>query len=56
LALHHVGVTVIDSTVSDFREVGYDTQAVAGWNAPGPFKIANDELGASGENVMFGGG
>jgi hypothetical protein len=46
---------VIDSTVSDFHEVGYDTQAIAGWNGAGPFKIVNNELDASGENVMFGG-
>jgi hypothetical protein len=55
VALNGIAEAVIDSTVSDFHEVGYDTQAIAGWNGAGPFKIANDELEASGENVMFGG-
>jgi hypothetical protein len=55
VALNGIAEAVVDSTVSDFHEVGYDAQAIAGWNGPGPFKIANDELDASGENVMFGG-
>jgi hypothetical protein len=55
VALNGIAEAVIDSTVSDFHEVGRDAQAIAGWNGPGPFKIANDELDASGENVMFGG-
>ncbi|HWG09491.1 MAG TPA: hypothetical protein VN672_10855 [Solirubrobacteraceae bacterium] len=55
VALNGIAEAVIDSTVSDFHEVGYDAQAIAGWNGAGPFKIANNELEASGENVMFGG-
>lgn len=55
VALNGIAEAVIDSTVSDFHEVGYDAQAIAGWNGPGPFKIVNDELDASGENVIFGG-
>jgi hypothetical protein len=34
---------------------GQDTQAIVGWNGPGPFKIVDNELEAAGENVMFGG-
>ncbi|MEO8338043.1 MAG: hypothetical protein ABI664_23920, partial [bacterium] len=30
-------------------------QAIAGWNGPGPFKIVNNYLEGSGENIMFGG-
>jgi len=55
VALNGIDQAVIDSTVSDIHEVGYDAQAIAGWNGAGPFKIANNELDASGENVMFGG-
>ena len=55
VALNGIAEAVIDSTVSDFHEVGYDAQAIGGWNGPGPFKIANNELDGSGENVMFGG-
>ncbi|HEY7789171.1 MAG TPA: glycosyltransferase, partial [Vicinamibacterales bacterium] len=46
---------VIDSYVSDFKEVGNDAQAVVSWNGTGPFKIDDDYLEASGEDVLFGG-
>jgi cellulose synthase/poly-beta-1,6-N-acetylglucosamine synthase-like glycosyltransferase len=46
---------VIDSHLSDFKEAGADSQAIAGWNGPGPFAITNNYLEAAGENVMFGG-
>jgi hypothetical protein len=46
---------VIDSWVSDYKRVGQDTQAILGWNGPGPFKIVNNHLEGAGENVMFGG-
>jgi hypothetical protein len=45
---------VIDSYLSDFK-AGNDAQTIVGWNGPGPFKIINNYLEASGENVMFGG-
>jgi hypothetical protein len=35
--------------------VGFDSQAICGVNGPGPFKIVNNYLEGSGENVMFGG-
>jgi hypothetical protein len=46
--------TVIDSYVSECHGTS-DAQAVAGWNGPGPFKIVNNYLEASTENVVFGG-
>src|SRR5690606_807226 len=49
----HSAVTA--STISDIKEVGADSQAIAGWNGPGPFLISNNLLVAAGENVMFGG-
>lgn len=48
-------IALIDSYVSDIKQVGSDTQAFAAWNASGPFKLVNNYLEASGENVMFGG-
>ncbi len=48
-------VTIVDSHFSDFKEVGADSQAIAGWNGPGPFRIINNYLEGAGENVMFGG-
>jgi hypothetical protein len=55
VSLNGIAEAIIDSTVSDFHEVGFDAQAIAGWNGPGPFKIVDNELDGSGENVMFGG-
>ena len=46
---------VVDSYLSNLHEVGADSQAIAGWNGPGPFKIVNNYLEGAGENVMFGG-
>ena len=56
VALNGRDAAVIDSHLSDFKEVANDSQAIGGWNGPGPFKIANNYLEAAGENVMFGGG
>ena len=55
IAMNSSYTAVIDSYLSDFKEVGEDSQAVASWNGPGPFKIADDYLEAAGENLMFGG-
>jgi hypothetical protein len=55
VALNGRFLAVVDSHLSDFKESGADSQAVAGWNGPGPFLLSNDHLEAAGENVMFGG-
>jgi cellulose synthase/poly-beta-1,6-N-acetylglucosamine synthase-like glycosyltransferase len=55
IALNAREAAVVDSYVSDFKEVGADSQAIAGWNGPGPLRIANNYLEAAGENIMFGG-
>ncbi|MBA3514348.1 MAG: right-handed parallel beta-helix repeat-containing protein, partial [Pyrinomonadaceae bacterium] len=47
---------IANSYISGFKATGQDTQAVLGWNGPGPFKIINNYLEASGENLMFGSG
>jgi hypothetical protein len=55
IALNSASTTITGSYISDIKAVGQDTQAIAGWNGPGPFLIANNYLEAAGENVMFGG-
>lgn len=55
IALNGARLAVIDSYLADFHERGADSQAMAGWNGPGPVKIVNNYLEAAGENVMFGG-
>lgn len=53
--LNSASSAVIDSHVSDIHEAGSDSQAVLGYNGPGPFKIVNNFLAGAGENIMFGG-
>jgi hypothetical protein len=55
VALNSARTTVVDSYIAACQGLGYDTQAIAGWNGPGPFKIVNNHLEGAGENVMFGG-
>ena len=53
--LNSASSAIIDSHISDIHEEGADSQAVLGYNGPGPFKIVNNFLEGAGENVMFGG-
>ena len=55
IALNGSRLAVIDSYLSEFKDQSQDTQAIMGWNGPGPFKLVNNYLEATGENVMFGG-
>src|ERR1051325_2926162 len=55
VSLNGNSMAVIDSYVSDFKEVGSDSQAVFGFNGFGPFKIVNNSLEAASENILFGG-
>lgn len=55
VAMNGRALAVVDSHLSDFKEVGADSQAIAGWSGPGPFEILNNYLEAAGENIMFGG-
>jgi hypothetical protein len=55
IALNAAHVTIADSFVSECKGIGQDTQAIGGWNGPGPYTIENNYLEAAGENVMFGG-
>jgi hypothetical protein len=55
VALNSARTAVIDSYVSNCHGVGFDTQAICGWNGPGPFKIVNDYLEGAAECFMLGG-
>lgn len=55
IAMNSRYTAVINSYLSDFKQTDVDAQAIASWNGSGPFKIQNDYLEASGENVLFGG-
>ena len=55
VALNGTRLAVIDSYVANFHDADTDSQALAGWNGAGPFKIVNNYLEAASENIMFGG-
>jgi hypothetical protein len=55
ILMNSARTAVVDSYLSDLHEVGNDSQALASWNGPGPFKIVNNYLEGAGENIMFGG-
>jgi hypothetical protein len=54
-ALNSAETSVLNSYVSGFAGAGDETQAIAGWNGPGPFHIVNNFLEAGAEVVLIGG-
>jgi hypothetical protein len=47
---------VVDSYVDDVHLISAEAQGIVAFSSPGPFKIVNNYIAASTENVMFGGG
>jgi hypothetical protein len=55
IALNSGSTRIVNSYIADIKAAGIETQAIAGWNGPGPYVIENNYLEAAGVNVMFGG-
>jgi hypothetical protein len=55
IALNSGDTTIVNSYISDIKSVAQDSQAICGWNGPGPYRIENNYLEAAAENIMFGG-
>jgi hypothetical protein len=55
VAINSASTAIIDSYISECHESGADSQAIAGWNGPGPFKIVNNYIEGAGENFLLGG-
>ena len=55
VALNSASTSIVNCYISDFKSKEFDSQAVWGWNGPGPFRIVNNYLEASGETLGFGG-
>ncbi|HKF65916.1 MAG TPA: carbohydrate-binding protein, partial [Vicinamibacterales bacterium] len=55
IALNSASTTIKNSYIAGIVGANMDTQAICGWNGPGPFTITNNYLEASGENLLFGG-
>lgn len=55
IALHGSDLTVDQCHILGFWEAGRDSQGIWANNGPGPYTITNNEVEASGENILFGG-
>jgi hypothetical protein len=55
IALNAAHVDITDSYIAECKTVGQDSQAIGGWNGPGPYLIENNYLEAAGENFLLGG-
>jgi hypothetical protein len=55
ISMNSAETTVSNSYISEIHGIGYDTQAIAAWNGPGPFHVINNYLEGAGENILFGG-
>ncbi len=53
--LHSGASAVIDSYIAGCHSANGDAQAIVAYNGPGPYKIVNNHLEGTGENVMIGG-
>jgi hypothetical protein len=55
IALNSASTEIVNSYISDIKAIGQDSQALGGWNGPGPYRIENNYLEAAGENFLMGG-
>jgi hypothetical protein len=55
VSVNAANVKIVNSDIRGIKAAGQDSQAIAGWNTPGPVTIRNNYLQAAGENIMFGG-
>ncbi len=55
VSLHSGATWVLNCYIADMKGVGMDTQALGGYNGPGPYTIVNNYLEAAGENFLLGG-
>ena len=55
IALNAANTMVSDSHVAECKAVGQDSQAIGGWNGPGPYIIENNYVEAAAENFLLGG-
>ena len=54
ITLNSASTEIINSHISDIKASGL-SQAIAGWNGPGPYRIANNYLEAAGQTILIGG-
>jgi hypothetical protein len=54
-AVNSAETSILNSHVSGFAGASDETQAIAGWNGPGPLHVVNNYLEGAGEVVLIGG-
>lgn len=55
IALHSRDTTIINSSVTECKAIGQDSQAIGGFNGPGNYLIENNYLEGATENFLLGG-
>jgi hypothetical protein len=55
VSLNSKSTTIMNSYIAGIKSDGQDSQAIAGWNGPGPYTITNNYLEAASENFLLGG-
>lgn len=55
IALNSANTFVRNSYIAGVRLIGQESQAIAGWNGPGPFVIENNYIEAGAIGILFGG-
>jgi hypothetical protein len=55
IAMNGRSVFIRNCWISDIKAVDVDSQAIGGWNGPGPLVVENTYLEAAGENFLLGG-
>jgi hypothetical protein len=55
IALNSGNTAIVNSHISECKAVTQDSQAIGGWNGPGPYRIENNYLEGAGEVFMLGG-
>lgn len=56
IGLNSAETVIKNSYIAGFAYYNEETQAIAGWNGSGKYKIINNYLEAGAENILFGGG
>jgi hypothetical protein len=56
IEIHTAHTDIINCRITGIKETGgADSQAICGWNGPGPYRIINNYMEAASETIMFGG-
>jgi hypothetical protein len=55
IGLNSASTAITNSYISSIMANAQDSQAICGWNGPGPYTITNNYLEGAAENILFGG-